>query len=136
MEQNVPLVAFHSHPLLLQRRYPLAFVGVRDGVLDMFNVKDRSNQKLNMLTVACLSGITALALTLKDVSFVLAFGGATLGNALIYIFPALMFRGAVNKMKDAPQGLKNEVTLALGSAGLGLGMGIVGARMALKSVLG
>jgi amino acid permease len=116
--------------------YPLAFVGVRDGVLDMLKIEDRSNKKLNMLTVACLAGITGLALTLKDVSFVLAFGGATLGNALIYIFPALMFRGAVNKMKDAPQRLKNEVKFALGSATLGLGMGLVGAKMALKSVLG
>lgn len=116
--------------------YPLVFNGVRDGVLDMLNMKDRSNKRLNLLTVACLSGITGLALVLRDVSFVLAFGGATLGNALIYIFPALMFRGSVDKMKDAPQGLKNEVKFALGSAGLGLGMGVLGAKMALKSVLG
>jgi uncharacterized membrane protein len=102
----------------------------------MLNMKDRSNKRLNLLTVACLSGITGLALVLRDVSFVLAFGGATLGNALIYIFPALMFRGSVGKMKDAPQGLKNEVKFALGSAGLGLGMGVLGAKMALKSVLG
>ena len=72
--------------------YPLAFQGARDGVLDLFKIKDRSNKTLNALTVVLLSGVTTLALKLKDVSFVLALAGATLGNALIYVYPALMFR--------------------------------------------
>jgi len=37
---------------------------------------------------------------MKDLSFVLSFGGATLGNALIYIFPDLIFRKAVRQMGD------------------------------------
>ena len=92
---------------------------------------------MNKVTVGLLSVITSLALTVKDVSFVLSFGGATLGNALIYVYPALMFRSSVKKMGDkATSSLKREVKFALCSAALGIGMGAVGARMALKTVLG
>jgi amino acid permease len=117
--------------------YPLAFAGFRDGVLDLAKVpvEKRSNGLLNKVTVVCLSLITGLALAVKDVSFVLSFGGATLGNALIYVYPALMFRGAVKKMGDkASPGLKKEVKLAMANACLGVGMGLVGAKMALKSL--
>lgn len=119
--------------------YPLAFAGCRDGVLDIAKVPlaKRTNALLNKVTVGLLSVITGMALTVKDVSFVLSFGGATLGNALIYVYPALMFRSAVKKMGDkATKGLKREVKFALSSAVLGIGMGAVGARMALKTVLG
>ena len=116
--------------------YPLAFVGARDGVLDLFKIKDRSDMTLNSLTVALLAGVTGLALVIPDVTFVLSFAGATLGNSLIYIFPALMFRGAVRKMKDASGALKREVNVAMANAGLGLAMGALGAKMAIKTLLG
>ncbi len=104
--------------------YPLAFTGVREGVLDMFQIKDRSNGMLNKVTVVCLSLVTALAYKLKDVSFVLAFAGATLGNALIYIYPSIMFRASVKKMGDgASKGLKREAVAAVGTAVMGAGMG-------------
>ena len=119
--------------------YPLAFAGCRDGVLDLAKVpaEKRSNGLLNKVTVGILSAVTGLALTLKDVSFVASFAGATLGNALIYVYPALMFRGAVKKMGDkATAGLKREVKVAMANAALGVSMGAIGAKMALKSVLG
>ncbi len=118
--------------------YPLAFAGCRDGILDLANVpsEKRSNGLLNKVTVAALSAITSLALVLKDVSFVLSFAGATLGNALIYVYPALMFRGAVKKMGNkASNGLKREVKVALANAILGIIMGGIGAKMAVKSLL-
>jgi len=55
--------------------YPLTFVGARDGVLDLFQIKDRSNRTLNLLTVGLLSGVSVLASIIPDVSFVLAFAG-------------------------------------------------------------
>jgi len=55
--------------------YPLAFVGARDGVLELFSVKNRSNSLLNSLTVGMLTAITIAALIIPDVSFVLAFAG-------------------------------------------------------------
>lgn len=113
--------------------YPLAFVGARDGVLDLLKLKGTPKTQ-NILTVALLSAVTVGALIIPDVSFVLAFAGATLGNGLIYIFPALMFRGAIKKKADATDGQKREVKLALGSALAGLIMGIVGAKMAIASL--
>ena len=80
--------------------YPLAFVGARDGVTNLLKMKNTPKTQ-NILTVALLSAVTAAALIIPDVSFVLAFAGATLGNALIYVFPAFMFRGAIKKKVDA-----------------------------------
>jgi hypothetical protein len=139
MQALFSFFAFFGHVFLTGcvNRYPLAFVGVRDGLLDLMNVeaKDRTNSKLNKLTVGILSVVTFAALKVKDLSFVLSFGGATLGNALIYVYPALMFRGAVRKMGDkASNALKREVNLAMASAGLGVTMGVIGTKMALKSL--
>ena len=113
--------------------YPLAFVGARDGVLDLLKMKGTAKTQ-NVLTVALLSGITGLALVIPDVSFVMALAGATLGNGLIYVFPFLMFRGAIKKKVDATKGEKREVKLAMGSAVLGILMGILGTKMALSTL--
>ena len=77
-------------------RYPLAFVGCRDGILEMLQVpkEERTDAKLNTLTYAILGFVTVAALTISDLSFIMSFGGATLGNALIYVYPAIMFRSA------------------------------------------
>jgi hypothetical protein len=64
---------------------------------------------------------------IPDVSFVLAFAGSTLGNGLIYIYPALMFRGASKKLPNPTKLQKAEVKIALSAAIVGLGMGILGA---------
>jgi len=113
--------------------YPLAFVGARDGVLDLLKMKGTAKTE-NILTVALLSAVTGAALVIPDVSFVMALAGATLGNGLIYIFPALMFRGAIKKKVDATKGEKREVKLALGSAITGLLMGLLGTKMAISSL--
>lgn len=110
--------------------YPLSFVGARDGISDLLKLKGTAKTQ-NLLTGAILSAVTFAALNIPDVSFVLALAGATLGNALIYIFPALMFRGAIKNKKDATPGQKREVNLALGSAGIGLAMGALGVKMTL-----
>eukprot|EP00521_Asterionellopsis_glacialis_P012866 CAMPEP_0195308660 /NCGR_PEP_ID=MMETSP0707-20130614/38343_1 /TAXON_ID=33640 /ORGANISM="Asterionellopsis glacialis, Strain CCMP134" /LENGTH=511 /DNA_ID=CAMNT_0040372943 /DNA_START=57 /DNA_END=1592 /DNA_ORIENTATION=- len=113
--------------------YPLAFTGCRDGIMDILNIplEKRSASLLNTLTVTILSILTIGALILKDVSFVLAFGGATLGNALTYVYPALMYRSIVkqqNRTTETPQ-----VLASLASALLGIVMGIIGAKMAIQN---
>ncbi|KAG7367195.1 transmembrane amino acid transporter [Nitzschia inconspicua] len=113
--------------------YPLAFVGARDGVTNLLKMSTNARTQ-NLLTVALLSAVTVAALIIPDVSFVLAFAGATLGNALIYIFPAFMFRGAIKKKADATKGQKREVKLAIGSAVVGTIMGLLGAKMAIASL--
>jgi len=113
--------------------YPLAFVGARDGVLDLLKMKGTTETQ-NILSVALLAVITGAALVIPDVSFVMALAGATLGNGLIYIFPALMFRGAIKKKVDATQGEKREVKFALASAVAGICMGLIGTKMAIGSL--
>lgn len=113
--------------------YPLAFVGLRDGVIDLLKLKATPKSQ-NALTLVLLSLVTFSALVIPDVSFVLAFGGATLGNALIYIFPFLMFSKAIGNKSDATEGQKREVKFAAGSALLGVGMGLLGAKMAIASL--
>ena len=114
--------------------YPLAFTGCRDGFLDLAQVpmENRSNGLMNLVTISLLGGITLLACTLTDVSFVLAFGGATLGNALTYVYPALMYRAVVKQQGRTDE--QGGVSIAMMSAWLGVAMGIVGATMALKSL--
>jgi amino acid permease len=67
--------------------YPLAFVGARDGILDVLSIRPQPNtnnttnspstnqRMVNTITVALLSTITTAALVIPDVSFVLAFAG-------------------------------------------------------------
>jgi amino acid permease len=116
--------------------YPIAFVGARDGVMDLFKIKNKSTSFLNALTVGILSFITAAALSIPDVSFVMAFAGSTLGNAIIYIFPAIMFRSAIKKYVPHPPKLqKFELKATVVSALLGLVFGTMGAVSAVKSIL-
>ena len=112
--------------------YPLAFTGCRDGFMDLFKipVEKRSPATTNFVTVALLGVITYLALVLRDITIVLSFGGATLGNALTYVYPAMMYKAVVAK-----QGRKGEnftVGLSMLSAVIGIVMGALGTAMAVK----
>lgn len=103
--------------------------------MDLLNVpsEKRSASTLNTLTIGLLSILTLLAATLTDVSFVLAFGGATLGNALTYVYPALMYRAVVKQQgREAEEG--GQVVFAMASAVLGIVMGAIGAKMAVQSL--
>ena len=115
--------------------YPLAFVGFRDGVLDLLKIKERKPALITSLTLGLLSFVTFMALVIPDVSFVLSFAGATLGNALVYVFPALMFRGAVKKLPSPTKLQKTEVKAAMGSALFGIVMGALGAVKAVQAIL-
>ena len=82
-----------------------------------------------------LGAITATALKITDLSFIMSMGGATLGNALIYVYPAIMFKNAVKNLGDeATSAQKAEVYVAMAFAALGIVMGGIGARMALGTL--
>lgn len=112
--------------------YPLAFQGCRDGILDLCKVplEQRTVTRLNLTTILMLTAITAAAAVMKDLSLVLALGGATLGNALAYIYPAIMYGATVSKLqlKGETLGLIISYTAAL----LGLVMGAIGTKIALE----
>jgi len=113
--------------------YPLAFQGCRDGIIDLLGVPEekRGNDGfVNGVTIALLAVVTLVAAILKDVSFVLAFGGATLGNALTFVYPAIMYSNVVKKQKR--EGETIGVLVAQVSAVLGTIMGAIGAKMALE----
>lgn len=114
--------------------YPLAFVGCRDGLLEALKVpkEERTDANVDKLTYLILGTVTMVALKITDLSFIMSFGGATLGNALIYVYPAMMFRRAVKNMgMKAASAQKMEVHLAMTFAAFGIGMGCMGAKMAL-----
>lgn len=57
--------------------------------------------------------------------------GAIFGTALIFVYPSLMFRGAVRKLGEkATEGMKRESKLAAIVNALGVVIGIIGAKMA------
>jgi len=93
----------------------------------------RTDAYLNKLTIILLAVITAGAVVLDDVSFVLSLSGATLGNALTFVMPALMWRKLVQGMgEEASVGMRNEVNFTNFSCLVGIVMGILGTHMALK----
>jgi hypothetical protein len=111
----------------------LAFQSCRDGVLDLLEVSpDTKNNSafLNMTTVALLSMLTLLAANLTDVKIVLALAGGTLGNALTFLYPALMYRSIVKKQNRKDQ--STGVLVADAAAVMGVVLGAIGTKMALE----
>ena len=64
--------------------FPLNFVGLREGVLDLLNLKGRAQEDTvhRASTVLLLAAVSTVSLFLKDLGLVVAFGGAALPNAL------------------------------------------------------
>ena len=108
--------------------YPLAFVGVRDTVLELFvrpfrkvhqtNTAIGSRATSTIATIVLLAIITALACVLQDIGTILAVGGATWGTAVMYVFPALM-------IWKNPR-LKNYRLSALVTGGVGVALAGIG----------
>mmetsp|Transcript_13769 Transcript_13769/g.27854 ORF Transcript_13769/g.27854 Transcript_13769/m.27854 type:complete len:564 (-) Transcript_13769:49-1740(-) len=135
--------------------YPLLFVGLRDGIIDLlnqisplFSKKNKTQQQQkslvltqsqsNRVTVGLISFITALALKITDLAFVASMSGALLGTSLIFIFPPLMFRSALkneSERKNTPYTKLQKFERRLCSVIVGLGVFIagVGAKMAWKA---
>lgn len=115
--------------------YPLLFVGTRDGTLDLLKVPEekRSASLLNQTTFALLGITTALAWKLTDLSFVSSISGAVFGTALIFVYPSLMFRGAIKNLGDkATAGQKKEGTFALFVNIIGIVIAAIGTKMSLQ----
>jgi amino acid permease len=113
--------------------YPLAFQGCRDGVLDLLEVSPEKKTNpafLNLTTVALLSLLTLLAANLTDVKIVLSVAGGTLGNALTFLYPALMYRAVVKKQNRKDQ--STGVLVANAAAVMGVVLGAIGTKMALE----
>jgi amino acid permease len=110
--------------------YPLTFTGVRDSVLDLVGVKDRSNRVQDLTTVGLLTTLSILSLVVSNLGAVWAIGGATYGTALTVIIPPLMFIRCALKNKHL--GLKKEIPVAVGTMTLGILMSIIGTIRAVQ----
>mmetsp|Transcript_16955 Transcript_16955/g.41065 ORF Transcript_16955/g.41065 Transcript_16955/m.41065 type:complete len:208 (-) Transcript_16955:1105-1728(-) len=78
--------------------YPLAFVGVRDGLFDVLQVAPylRTDRKyVTQFTIYLLSILTIGAIMFHDLGLINAVGGGAFATFLCFVFPALMYRRAV-----------------------------------------
>lgn len=132
----------HKPCLFTFCRYPLAFVGVRDGVLDILQVPPdkRTDSFLNTATISLLAGITGIAYVTTDIRFIMALSGSSWGNAITYLFPTFMVLSLAFKKNGVinPQVKwikSNPIIVAAATTGiLGSIMAVVGLSRALSTL--
>ncbi|CAM9399088.1 unnamed protein product [Phaeothamnion confervicola] len=111
--------------------YPLTFITAREGVLAAAGAEKPSDRTVRLSTVGLLTLFTGVAVVLRDLGFVVSFGGAVLGSLIIYVFPAAMWVAKCRKEIAAgapPRGLRRAEYLAnYGIVALGLVLGVLGA---------
>lgn len=114
--------------------FPFTFTALREGILDLGKVTGEKRQlAMPKLTVGLLSLVTALALVLKDVGFVVSLGGALFGCALMFCVPAYM---NISNIRSKGSGSKLEIAANYGIVGLGVFMGALGAAISVLKQLG
>ncbi|GKY95706.1 hypothetical protein MPSEU_000531400 [Mayamaea pseudoterrestris] len=113
--------------------YPLAFIGMRDGVMQSFYSRSgAAPMNVNALTLILLGGITLTACVVTDLGLINAVGGGTLAMAIVFVFPTLMYQAAVRrKQDDASVHERREAHLALVLMIFGVAVGLTGSWLAL-----
>jgi len=105
--------------------YPIAFFGVRDGVLDVFGVPHylQTSRCLDAISVLVLSVLTVGAIFFHDLGTINAVGGGALATFLCIIFPVLMYRQLVTSAfeSNAKEIAESWVALILMVVGVLLG---------------
>ena len=82
--------------------YPLLFKGVREGYFDIAKVSPANQEKQRTPATIAMVALTVLAgIKITDLGFVVAFGGAILGSAIIYVIPSQIALSACKKGKLA-----------------------------------
>lgn len=106
--------------------YPIAFIGFRDGVMDIFHVPiaSQTDSSINLLTVFLLSLLTVTAVFVTDLGLINAVAGGALATCVCIIFPTLMFREAVARSGKHEQ--DREVSIAMVLMVIGSSLGIIG----------
>ena len=97
--------------------FPFPFFGLRDSIWDAMGVPvDQRNSEEGdvnnvLLTISLLGLITAAALSVNDLSFLLSVGGGTIATAVYSVFPTLMFQAAVSNQQTELQQTRKDSTL-------------------------
>jgi amino acid permease len=85
--------------------FPLVVTGAREGLVSCLGSLGfagwGSDKNHVVLVVIILTFVTVVACTVKDVSLVVGVTGATMGSAIVYICPALLYTRAVRLVKGA-----------------------------------
>ena len=136
---------FFAHQIIFG--YPLTFVGFRDGALEVAGVGGKDGQvsqkTKDISTVLGLAFFTVAGTFIRNLGLVSSVGGALLGSAIIYIFPALSYikavgMGLTDDGKAVGTGIytKNESAMEVlvnkFIAVLGVFLAVVGVTVSLK----
>ena len=79
-----------------------------------------------------LGMLTALAWKITDLTLISSLSGAVFGTALIFVFPSLMYRGAIKALGDkATNSQKREAKFAMIVNLVGIVVAGIGTRMSL-----
>lgn len=97
--------------------------------MDILNLPEekQTSANVNILTLVLLATITSLAVVTKDLGMINAVGGGSLATLIVFVFPALMYRAAVDHQVAPPtRAQRREVTFAMTLMVVGLIMGAIG----------
>ena len=89
--------------------HPIVFMGVRDGVFDIFNIslqqQQTNPQLVSTVTLVLLSIVTIISIFIHDLGLINAVGGGLVATAIVFVFPTIMFQSIVttNKQKQQEQ---------------------------------
>ncbi|CAE8617501.1 unnamed protein product [Polarella glacialis] len=118
--------------------YPLLFVGLCQGALELLpggpGVGAEAQKRKRNMTFGLVAGLTAMALSTKDIGLVIALPGAVTGSMLAYVFPALIhLKATAAEAAKAPRlGLRLQRSLSRVLVLLGCATAVLGAASALK----
>jgi len=122
--------------------YPFTFSALRDGIMDILKIKNEERNKVFVpITLTSLSVLTALALVLKDVGFVVSISGAMFGCSVMFIIPAIMNISLIKKQaknmgKTLTKSNNFEITTNYGMMGTGFVMAVIGVLVSVLKQLG
>lgn len=135
-------VARFAIGLALITGFPFTFTALRNGVLDLAQLKGPARDKaFAPVTIGGLGLLTALALVLKDVGFVVSISGAMFGCAVMFIIPAILNianinNGARRTGLDLTSGAKVEVAGNYGLMVTGIAMAVIGVSITVLREMG
>ena len=117
--------------------YPLIFTGLRDNVMDLYNVspEERNDStKLNSITSTLVAVLTMIATVVTgDLRTTLALSSAMMGCAITYIFPSLMYQQVIKKQQGRENHEGVDMIVATITTIIGILLSVVGVSVAVSS---
>jgi amino acid permease len=129
--------------LALITGFPFTFFSLRDNVMDFRNLTGEAREaSTRITTVAMLSMVTALALFLKDVGFVVSISGALFGCSVMFVLPMIMNLSSNRKLlqkagiSSSPSLSSFEIAGNYVMITTGIAMSVIGVAVSVLKQLG